>query len=345
MPSDPAGEPVAEPVGAPGPASAAGSGGSAGSPYEPLVARHTLEFPGGYTRSVGPVIGRFMTELRDGRLVGVRTAAGKVIVPPTEYDPETGEPVAAPGGDAGGPGNGPGDDPYVPVGPAGTVGAWSWVPRPRPEHPLDRPFAWALITLDGADTALLHALDLGPYEPGSGPPKRFGAGARVRPRWRAARTGHISDIECFVPEVTTMVAPSRLDYTVPAGEALGRFLAGLAERVFLGGRCGSCAKTYVPLRVTCPACGRRVTEEVRLPGTGTITTFAINNIPDPRAPEVPFVSAYVRLDGADIAMLALVSGVPAADVRIGMRVRAAWADEVGPTMASVKWFEPAEPGS
>ena len=45
---------------------------------------HALEFPGGYTRSVGPVIGRFLTELRDGRLVGVRTVAGRGLVPPTD---------------------------------------------------------------------------------------------------------------------------------------------------------------------------------------------------------------------------------------------------------------------
>ncbi len=35
-----------------------------------LAAEHVLEFPGGYTRSTGPVIGRFLTELRGGRIVG-----------------------------------------------------------------------------------------------------------------------------------------------------------------------------------------------------------------------------------------------------------------------------------
>ncbi|GLW05268.1 hypothetical protein Misp01_03980 [Microtetraspora sp. NBRC 13810] len=58
-----------------------------------LGAEHTLEFPGGYTRSTGPVIGRFLTELRERRIVGVRTAGGRVLVPPLEYDPATGDPV------------------------------------------------------------------------------------------------------------------------------------------------------------------------------------------------------------------------------------------------------------
>src|SRR3954468_7420105 len=101
---------------------------------ELLSADHSLAFPGGYTRSVGPVIGRFLTELRDGRLVGVRTAAGGVLFPPAEYD-TSGEPVTGE---------------YVEVGPEGVVGTYAWVPRPRPGHPMQRPFAWALITPDGA---------------------------------------------------------------------------------------------------------------------------------------------------------------------------------------------------
>ncbi len=59
----------------------------------PSSPNHVLEFPGGYTRSVGPVIGRFLSDLRDGRLVGVRTRSGQVLFPPAEYDPATGESV------------------------------------------------------------------------------------------------------------------------------------------------------------------------------------------------------------------------------------------------------------
>ena len=54
-----------------------------------MAATWKLEFP--YRRSVGPVIGAFLTGLRERRVVGVRTAGGRVLVPPFEYDPETGE--------------------------------------------------------------------------------------------------------------------------------------------------------------------------------------------------------------------------------------------------------------
>ncbi|MCG5216223.1 OB-fold nucleic acid binding domain-containing protein [Streptosporangium sp. KLBMP 9127] len=285
-----------------------------------MRSEHVLEFPGGYTRTTGPVIGRFLTELRDARLVGVRTAQGRVLVPPLEYDPATGEPVTGE---------------WVPVGPAGTVESWAWVGTPRPGHPLATPFAWALIRLDGADTALVHAVD-------AGSAKAMRPGLRVRPRWRAERAGHITDIESFVPEVTGMVAPIRLTYQIQPGEALSRFLAKVRDGILLGGRCDSCHAVYVPFRSACPQCGTPITEEVELPDTGTITTFAINNLPDPRAPEVPFVSAYILLDGADVPMIALVGGVPAHEVRQGMRVRAVWVPEAERTasMANIKWFAP-----
>jgi uncharacterized protein len=291
-----------------------------------LTAAHSLEFPGGYTRSVGSVIGRFLTELRDGRLVGVRTATGSVLFPPAEYDAD-GEAVTGE---------------FVDVGPEGVVGAYAWVPRPRTSHPLDRPFAWALITPDGAGTAMLHVLDLGVFDIGAKPPRTLRAGLRVRPKWRAERTGTINDIECFRPVVTTINAPVHADYRLSAGQALTRFLSGIAEGRILGHRCGVCGKVYVPMKGLCPVDGVPTTEEVEVPDTGTVTTFAVNNIPDPRAPDVPFVSAYILLDGSDIAMLALVAGIPADQVRIGMRVRAVWRprEEWDQNMANIKWFEP-----
>jgi uncharacterized protein len=299
------------------------------APVAALFASHALEFPGGYTRSTGPVIGRFLTELRDGRIVGIAAPDGRVLVPPLEYDPATGAALGGIGG----------ADPFIPVGPAGTVTAWAWVTEPRKVHPLRQPFGWALIRIDGADTALLHAVDTG------GKQQAMRTGLRVRPRWRdvSERVGSISDIECFVPEVTMLNAPARLEYRLPAGRALGRFLDGIAEGRFLGHRCGVCGNVYVPLRGLCPADGVPTAEEVEVSGTGTITTFAVNNIPDPRAPDVPFVCAHILLDGADTSILALVGGIPADQVRMGMRVRAAWRPraEWERSMANIKWFEPA----
>src|SRR5690349_12523648 len=101
---------------------------------EVLSALSVVEYP--FTRTTGPVIGAFFTGLREGCLLGIRGVDGRVIVPPVEYDPVTSEALTE----------------LVEVGDAGEVVTWAWVTDPRPDQPLDRPFAWALIKLDGADT-------------------------------------------------------------------------------------------------------------------------------------------------------------------------------------------------
>jgi hypothetical protein len=140
------------------------------------LSTHVIEFP--YTRTLGPVVGPFLTGLRDGQILGIRSNDGRVLVPPTEWDPNTGEAL-----DVGG---------LVPVGPGGVVETWAWVTRPTTKHPLDHPFAFALIRLDGADTALLHAVDAGTADV-------MVTGMRVTARFRDERAGTITDL-VFVPE-------------------------------------------------------------------------------------------------------------------------------------------------
>ncbi|MFZ6002916.1 MAG: Zn-ribbon domain-containing OB-fold protein [Actinomycetota bacterium] len=138
---------------------------------------YTLELP--YRRSLGPVVGAFMTGLRDRQVMGSRTSTGRVIVPPLEYDPETGDAL----------------EEMIEVAATGTVTSWAWVEEPLRKHPLDRPFAWVLVQLDGADTSLVHALDVAS-------PSEVSSGMRVQIRWAEERRGHMLDIACFEPEGT-----------------------------------------------------------------------------------------------------------------------------------------------
>ncbi len=131
-----------------------------------LTSLFTLEYV--YKRSLGPVLGRFFTALRDGRLEGVRTATGRVLFPPLDYDPETGEDV----GEA------------VAVGPGGVVTSWTRV--------AEGGFGWVLVRLDGADTAMLHRFE--------GAPDALRSGLRVTARLNEERVGAITDIACFEVE-------------------------------------------------------------------------------------------------------------------------------------------------
>jgi len=300
----------------------------------PLSAPLTLSFD--YTRSVGPTLSAFFTALRGRRIVGVRGADGRVHVPVVEYDPVTYAPLTE----------------IVPVDSVGTVLSWTWQARPLEGQPLDRPFAWALIKLDGADTALLHAVDTG------GAPDAITTGDRVHASWVAEPVGAITDIAYFVPgedtepvpdevgdrdPVTMIVVPETLavQHTASAPESI--YLRALQQGVLLGARSGDAGKVYFPPREADPATGRELDQFVELPDTGTVTTFAIINIPFAgQKIKPPYVAAYILLDGADIPFLHLVTGIDAADARMGMRVQAVWKprEEWGLGIDNIEHFRP-----
>ncbi|WP_204005228.1 Zn-ribbon domain-containing OB-fold protein [Virgisporangium aurantiacum] len=287
-----------------------------------------------YTRSLGPVLSRFMTALAGRRILGSRGSDGRVHAPPLEYDPVTHAPLTE----------------LVEVSPVGTVVTWTWLAHPVDGQPLTHPFAWALIRLDGADTAMLHAVDAGDKD-------RMRTGMRVRVRWAAEPVGHIRDIECFEPgdtavdpgnaavsDVTSVTTPIHLSYTHMVSPEETRYLRGLAEGRLLGQRCPVCGKVYIPPRGACPADGVPTTDEVELPSTGTVTTFCVVNVPFAgQRVKPPYVAAQVLIDGADIPLQHLILGCPADEVRMGMRVEAVWKPraEWGTTPENIDHFRPS----
>ena len=296
----------------------------------PLSAPLTLSFD--YTRSVGPTLGAFFTALRSRRIVGVRGSDGRVHVPVVEYDPVTWERLTE----------------IVPVASVGTVVSWSWQAHPLEGQPLDRPFAWALIKLDGADTPLLHAVD-----------GQVATGDRVHAHWVDEPVGAITDIAYFSPgeysepvpdgpddrdPVTMIVVPESLSVQHSASAPESIYLRALQLGTLLGARSGDDGKVYFPPREADPATGRELDQFVELSDKGTVTTFAIINIPFAgQRITPPYVAAYILLDGADIPFLHLVTGIEAADVRMGMRVRAVWKppEQWGLGIDNIEHFEPS----
>ena len=138
-----------------------------------LTAAHTLEYT--YKRSLGDVLSKFFTALRDRKFLGIRRADGSVMVPPKEYDPDTGQSL----------------DEWVEVADEGVVKSWSWVSSPRRQQPLGHPFAYALVLLDGSDTPFIHVVD-------AIDEARMKTGMRVKARWAEETTGMMTDF-AFVP--------------------------------------------------------------------------------------------------------------------------------------------------
>ena len=150
-----------------------------------------------------------------------------------------------------------------------------------------------------------------------------------------------------LPEpVAIVTTPISLAYRYTAGAASSRFLEGTRRRTLLGRRCSRCAKVYMPPRGACSMCGAPYTEEdVPVADVGTITTFAVVNVPfASRTVELPYACVEVRFDGADITSQFLLQGCPIQDARMGMRVRAHWRDddELEPNLGNIEYVEPVD---
>jgi hypothetical protein len=145
---------------------------------EPVEAMHldvVSEFP--YKHSTGETIGRFLAGLKEQKQIWGQRATGQgVVVPPLGYSEVDGSPAGE----------------WVAVQSTGTVVAVARVYRPLEGlHPFSTPFAFVLVRLDGADTAMAHVVkdDL----------DRLRVGSRVEATWASddVRIGSIRDIACF----------------------------------------------------------------------------------------------------------------------------------------------------
>jgi uncharacterized protein len=276
---------------------------------------YVLEYP--YTRTVGPVVGKFLTGLRDGRLFGIR-CRDRVICPPIEFDPESGETLA---------------HDFVPVGPGGVVESYSWIAEPTRKHPFQRPFAFALIRLDGADTALAHAV-------AASGPEAMSVGMRVRAQYRDERKSAITDVY-FVPEadaVDAYVPPGQGDvaitdhlisliYEEPLTAARERYARGLLAGRFIGQKSPASGKVFVPSAGYDPLERALLTEadDVVLPNTGTVVGYTVITPVQyyGQKETEPYIRASVLLDGADTPLGQQdIRDIPVADFRVGLRVRA-----------------------
>jgi uncharacterized OB-fold protein len=105
-----------------------------------------------------------------------------------------------------------------------------------------------------------------------------------------------------------------------------RYQAALNEGHFLIQRCNDCDKHVFYPRVVCPHCGSASLEWVAPKGTGAVySTTTVRRKPEAGG---DYDVSLIDLDEG-VRMMSRVEGIPPAEVKIGMRVRAKVVDNKG----------------
>lgn len=136
-----------------------------------------------------------------------------------------------------------------------------------------------------------------------------------------------------------------LPYHYAAGKVSSRFFVALRDnKKLLGVKCPKCGRVMLPPRGFCERCFVEMDEMVEVGPEGTIEGFTITMEKWPGNPDPPFAVAYVKLDGADTALLNFVAGLDFSDLdetakklSIGTRVKVVYKEEREGTITDFKY--------
>ncbi len=146
-------------------------------------------------------------------------------------------------------------------------------------------------------------------------------------------------------KVLSVVYHPKAKYSWATGIAIGRFLSDLKLGKITGSKCQHCDRIVVPPRIFCELCFKPSAGWVSLPDTGVVNTYSISYImADTTRVKEPMIPAVIEIDDTSNAgFLHLLGEVKPNDVRIGMRVKAVWADPSKRTgsITDIKYFAPA----
>ncbi len=156
--------------------------------------------------------------------------------------------------------------------------------------------------------------------------------------------GNKNNINDEFAGVEPMVCESKISvpYSWWAGETATKFLTALRDdKKLLAVKCGTCGKSYVPPRKTCPTCFTDNTEWIELSGKGTVEAFTVARRQLASIPKkVPVTYALIKLEGSDTAMLHYIEGIDPDKVTVGMAVEVEYSENRNGTIQDIACFRP-----
>jgi len=135
-------------------------------------------------------------------------------------------------------------------------------------------------------------------------------------------------------KVTSLIQKWDITYTHATGETGGKFLSEIINHKIMGRKCPTCNRVLVPPRAFCDRCFVSTKDWVEVKHEGVIEAFTLVYQAFKSYPEPPYALAYVRLDGADTAILNFVKGINLNDpkvaserLKIGTRIKVLFKDK------------------
>ncbi len=145
-------------------------------------------------------------------------------------------------------------------------------------------------------------------------------------------------------DVEPMVQKSGINvpYSWWAGDTASTFFRSLRDdKKIIGTKCNTCNKVFIPPRKTCPTCFTENKEWVDVSNEGTLLSYTVARRQLASLPKkAPVVFGLIKLDEASTAILHLLDEIDPGDVKIGMRVKAQFAEDRKGGIRDIAYFKP-----
>jgi uncharacterized OB-fold protein len=125
------------------------------------------------------------------------------------------------------------------------------------------------------------------------------------------------------------------------GPFMDRFYEDLASGKITGIKCPECGKVYVPPRIICGSCWKKLSDWKQVKDKGVVKNFTIAHV-DIRNKELgePQIIGLIQLEGADTCVFGEIKGVSPDNMKIDLKVKAVWAQELKGRVQDITHYEP-----
>ncbi len=134
------------------------------------------------------------------------------------------------------------------------------------------------------------------------------------------------------------------DYIYTQGIAGEKFFSEIKENEKIyGGQCNHCGKVFVPPRLYCERCFRKIAEWLNLGSKGVVYTFTVVYIDiDGAKLDEPNMYALITFDGAEGGLIHRLGEIEPHEVQIGMPVEAVFRPQAERTgsINDIRYFKP-----
>lgn len=134
----------------------------------------------------------------------------------------------------------------------------------------------------------------------------------------------------------------KVPYKWYVGEVGSRFLTSIRDnKEIWGTKCPKCSKVYVPPVKNCGECFVLTDQWVKVEDTGILESFTVVNYSHEMMPKkAPIIYGLIKLGGADGAIMHMIDDVKKEDLKVGMKLKAVFADKREGTILDIKHFSP-----